>query len=76
MFPRVCKTLAFGFQYGAAQIERMHFHELTGAVTLSVKTPRGDWQIYVTRTGMLRVFNHKHEELLVQKQMPEVAHDP
>lgn len=47
----------YGFEYGAAKIERLHSDEKTGAVVLGVKTPKGQyWQIYVTKTGKVRVF--------------------
>lgn len=44
----------YGFQYGSALVERIHGHD-TGAVTIGIKSPKGEVQVYVTRTGKIRV---------------------
>ena len=49
----------YGFIWGAANIKRLFSHNET--VTLGMKTPRTDIQIYVTRTGFVRVFDKNGE---------------
>ena len=49
----------FGFEYGAAEIERTHHRD--GWVVLSLKTPKGELQIYVTKTGQVRIFDYHGE---------------
>ena len=45
----------YGFEYGAAKITRLFSDEKTGWVTIEVRTPKQDIQIYVTKTGKIRV---------------------
>ena len=47
---------AYGFDYGNAKITRMFSDEKKGWVTLGLKTDKEDLQIYVTKTGKVRVF--------------------
>ena len=48
----------YGFTYGAAWIERTFSNKKDGSVTLTLKTPKGDLQIYVTKTGKVRIFDY------------------
>ncbi len=50
---------AYGFQWGAAKVERFHSEQKTGAVTLGITTPKGQVCVYVTRTGKVRVYDRK-----------------
>lgn len=59
----------FGFNYGAAEIERCCSDEKKGWVVLRIKTPREDLQIYVTKTGKVRVHNKNKKELLPKKNL-------
>ena len=55
----------YGFEWGCATISRLFSDDKKGWVTLGIKTPKtkGDYmQIYITRTGKIRVFNC-HKEL-------------
>ena len=56
------EELQYGFNYGAATVERLHYDAKTNAVTIGLKTPKEDLQIYVTRTGKVRVCNSKGQE--------------
>lgn len=51
----------YGFEWGSAKIERYFSDEKKGWVTLGVKTPKADIQIYITRTGKVRVYNARKE---------------
>ena len=54
----------YGFDWGAAKVTRVFFDKKKGAVTLRVETPRDDIQIYVTKTGKIRVHRRGGGELL------------
>lgn len=50
----------FGFNYGAAEVKRMFRDHKKGTCLIGIDTPRATIQIYVTRTGKVRVFDmHK-----------------
>ena len=53
----------YGFDWGAAKITRCFSDEAKGWVTLRVETPRDDLQIYVTKTGKVRVHGKRGELL-------------
>jgi hypothetical protein len=46
----------YGFEWGAAKITRLFSDEKKGWITIEVKTPKEDIQIYVTKTGKIRVY--------------------
>jgi hypothetical protein len=48
-----------GFKYGASEIVRQISDEKRGWVVMDIKTQRADIQIYVTKTGKVRLFNNK-----------------
>lgn len=53
------KETEYGFEWGAATIERFFSDEKKGWVTLGLKTkkyPEGI-QIYITKTGKVRIFS-------------------
>jgi hypothetical protein len=52
------KETEYGFEWGAAKIERCFSDDKKGWVTLLLKTPKDELQIYVTKTGKVRV--HKN----------------
>lgn len=56
----------FGFEWGAARVVRFCDDEKKGWVVIGLETPRHSGadavQIYVTKTGMVRVFKG-HKEL-------------
>jgi hypothetical protein len=55
------KETKYGFEYGAAEVARFCSDEKKGWVTLGIKTPRDEIQVYVTKTGKVRVWNTKGE---------------
>ena len=52
----------FGFQWGGGEIKRVCDIEKTGAVILALETKRTELEIYVTRTGKVRVVTHGGNE--------------
>lgn len=52
----------FGFNYGAAEITRTCSDDKKGWVMLIVRTPKQDLQIYVTKTGKVRVHDKSSKE--------------
>lgn len=49
----------FGFNWGAAVIERLCDNEKTGSVCLSIRAGENMLSIYVTKSGKFRVFDEK-----------------
>lgn len=47
------KTTQYGFQYGAALVERYASHK--GYVIVGIKTPKQRLELTVTPTGLIRV---------------------
>jgi hypothetical protein len=52
------KELEYGFKYGAAEVTRCFSDHKDGWVTLSIKTPKSEIQVYVTKTGKIRIHDH------------------
>jgi len=46
----------YGFEWGSAKITRVFSDEKKGWVTLRIETPKEDIQIYITKTGKVRVY--------------------
>lgn len=55
------KELQYGFEYGSAQVTRLFSDDKKGTVTLEVKTPKQQIQIYVTKTGKIRIHDSQGE---------------
>ena len=51
----------FGFNWGAAEITRCFSDPEKGWVTLQLKTPKEEIQIYVTKTGKVRIHSNGGE---------------
>jgi hypothetical protein len=51
------KETKYGFEYGAAKVERIFSDDKAGWVALEIKTPKHKHglQIYVTKTGKVRI---------------------
>lgn len=47
----------YGFNYGSAELTRIHSDADKGWVILQLKTPKKRLQIYVTKTGKVRIFD-------------------
>lgn len=55
------KETTYGFEYGAAKVQRIFSDEKKGWVTLGITTLKADLQIYVTRTGKVRIHDNTGE---------------
>jgi hypothetical protein len=58
------KETTYGFEYGSATISRITSDEKKGWVVLGIKTPKydtGELQIYITKTGKVRIFDPNGE---------------
>ena len=51
----------YGFKWGSAEVIRACSDKKKGWVMLILKTPKDDVQLYVTKTGKLRVFGKRGE---------------
>ncbi len=49
------KLTQYGFEWGAATCTRLFSDDKAGWVTIWIKTPKEDLQVYVTRTGKVRI---------------------
>ena len=47
----------FGFNWGAAKVTRLFDDEVEGWVTIGIETPKMSLQVYVTKTGKVRVYS-------------------
>jgi hypothetical protein len=56
----------FGFDWGNAKVTRC-MEPRPGCKVVRIETPREDVQIYVSPSGMVRVFNKKSVELVAPK---------
>jgi len=61
------KELKYGFKYGAAKVTRLFSDEKKGWVTLGVETPKSVIQVYVTKTGKIRIHSRDGGEWLESK---------
>jgi hypothetical protein len=53
----------YGFEYGAAKVVRCASSEKTGWVAIDISTKKGTYQVYVTKTGKVRVFHPTDGEM-------------
>ncbi len=58
------KELKYGFKYGDATIERHISDEKNGWVVLGLETSKRKLQIYVTKTGKVRISDEDGKEWL------------
>lgn len=56
------EVTGFGFNWGAAEVTRLFSDETKGWVTVGVKTPKGEIQVYVSKTGKIRVHDKSGAE--------------
>ena len=59
----------FGFKWGAAEITRGFSDPKKGWVTLILETPKANIQIYVTKTGKVRIHDEKGEWVKPKKRI-------
>ncbi len=51
------KQTDYGFEWGSAKIERLCMDEKKGWVYLRVKTPKGNVELYITKSGKIEVYD-------------------
>lgn len=61
------KETKYGFEWGAAKIERLFSDERKGWITLGVETPKNEMQIYITKTGKIRIYDARGEWIAPKK---------
>lgn len=49
------KLSEYGFEWGAAIVERLFSNKGSGWVTIGLRTEKESFQIYVTKTGKVRI---------------------
>ena len=54
----------WGFHWGSVTIERLFSSEKKGWVTLGISTPKAQLQVYVTKTGKVRIHDQSGNEWL------------
>lgn len=57
----------YGFEYGNAKIERLISDEKRGWVIIQLKSNKADMQIYITKTGKVRVLSCGGNEWFEEK---------
>jgi len=63
----ILQQTPFGFDWNCAKVERLASDDKKGWVYLGVTTPRDRIEIYVTKSGKVRVYNAK--DLTNKKEM-------
>lgn len=70
------KETAYGFEYGPAIVTRMFSDEKKGWVTIGIGTPKykgnESLQVYITKTGKVRIFGKNGEWIPEGKNVIEV----
>ena len=61
------EELKYGFQYGAAKVTRLFSDKKKGWVTLGIETPKQTIQVYVTKTGKIRIHDSEGEWFRLSK---------
>lgn len=56
------ETTEFDFNWGAAEVSRLFSNNAKGWVTVGIKTPKGEIQVYVSKTGKIRVHDKSGAE--------------
>jgi hypothetical protein len=56
------KLVPYGFEYGPAIVTRISSDDKKGWVVISVETPKQSIQVYVTKTGKVRVHDSRGGE--------------
>jgi len=49
------KETHYGFEWGNAKVTRICSDERKGCVTIGIKTDKHDIEVYVTKTGKVRI---------------------
>lgn len=51
----------YGFEYGSAKVNRLYSDEKTESVTIGIDSQKSRVQVYVTKTGKIRVYKDGNE---------------
>ena len=51
----------YGFDWGAAKVTRLFSDDKKGWVTVGIDTPKAKLQVYITKTGKIRIHDGKQE---------------
>lgn len=57
------KETQYGFEYGAAKVTRIHSDEVKKYVVIGIESSKRQIQVYITKTGKIRVFDHGKGEM-------------
>jgi hypothetical protein len=52
-------AIPYGFEYGSVKVTRCMSDEKKGWVVIMIETPKASIQVYVTKTGKVRVYDYK-----------------
>lgn len=63
-----CETTQYGFRYGPVEVQRIHSDEKKGWVIIDVVSAKRALQVYVTKTGKMRVYAEGREVALNKSQ--------
>ena len=55
------EPLEYGFKYGSASVTRVCSDEKKGWVVIGIDTPKKNIQVYVTKTGKVRLYDEGRE---------------
>ena len=61
------KETPYGFEYGDAEVTRIHGDEKRKWVVIEISTSKKTLQVYVTKTGKVRVWDDNMELLSAKK---------
>jgi hypothetical protein len=71
--PVVGQLLKFGFQWGAAKVTRLFSDDRKGWVVVGIETPKQSIQVYVTKTGKIRINDSDGEWIRPQKEVADAT---
>ena len=57
------KETQYGFEWGSLKVERCCSDDKKGWVVMRIVSPKGDWQVYATKTGKVRIYQKDNKEL-------------
>lgn len=60
--------IPYGFEYGAVKVTRAMSDEKKGWVVLMLETPKAMIQVYVTKTGKVRVYDYRADKEMIAKE--------
>ena len=55
------REIKYGFEWGSAKITRVFSDKKAGWVTLRIETPKEDFQIYIAKSGKVKMYLKKRD---------------